>query len=165
MQIQEEAKEEPMSKKELEMYYRKRRIWTLYRLGHTQLQIAKKLNLSIKTVSRDFIELKQESIEWMEKFTEGDIQLVHKKNMELIEIVFNELFKIYQKTKDNEFRLKILNQIVSTTKTQTEMLDNNKILKIREVVIRENDYKKHFGRTPHHMNPQVALFKKIGQNP
>jgi len=162
--VQKDNEAEPMSKKELEIHNRKNKVWTLYRLGNTQLKIAEKLKVDVKTVSRDMSELKKESKEWLENFTQGDIQLTHKKNFELIEIIFGELFKIYHKTNDHKFRLKILNQVLFTVKTQTEMLDYKKILKIREVVIHENDFKTHYGRTPHHIDPFVALLTKNRQN-
>jgi len=45
--------------KQAEVFFRKQKIWNLITQGFTQEQIANKLKVSLKTISRDFQELKK----------------------------------------------------------------------------------------------------------
>jgi len=71
--------EEESKSKESEIFIRQQKVWDLFIQGFTQQQIADKLNVSAKTISRDFQQLKKESMEWMNALPEGEIQLNHKK--------------------------------------------------------------------------------------
>ena len=117
--------------KESEIYQRKQKIWNLITQGFTQEQIANKLKVSLKTISRDFQELKKESIEWMNALPEGEIQLHHKKNFEMIDRVIQELWKIFERTKDEKEKIRILNIIAQKSKLHTDMMDTKHILAVR----------------------------------
>ena len=117
--------------KESEIYIRKQKIWNLITQGFTQEQIANKLKVSLKTISRDFQELKKESIEWMNALPEGEIQLHHKKNFEMIDRVIQELWKIFERTKDEKEKIRILNIIAQKSKLHTDMMDTKHILAVR----------------------------------
>jgi len=117
--------------KETEIYLRKQQVWSLITQGFTQEQIADKLNVSPKTISRDFQELKKESIEWMNALPDGEIQLHHKKNFEMIDKILQELWKIYGKTKDEKEKVRILSTIAQKCKMHTDMMDTKHLLEIR----------------------------------
>lgn len=117
--------------KESEIYLRRKKIWDLYIQGYTQQQIAEKLGMSIKTISRDFQELKKESKEWMNTLPEGEIQLHHKRNLEMIERVQQELWQIYEKTENENTKIKILGIIAAKCKIQSDLFTSNKLWKIR----------------------------------
>lgn len=117
--------------KQAEVFFRKQKIWNLITQGFTQEQIANKLKVSLKTISRDFQELKKESIEWMNALPEGEIQLHHKKNFEMIDRVIQELWKIFERTKDEKEKIRILNIIAQKSKLHTDMMDTKHILAVR----------------------------------
>jgi len=87
---------------------RKRKVWDLMLQGYTQQQIAEKFGVSLKTISRDFQELKKESAEWMEALPKGQIQVYHKSNLEIIEKVAQELWKLFENTEDEKLKLMVL---------------------------------------------------------
>ena len=116
--------------KEDEILKRKHRIWELCVLGFTQQQMAKKLNVSIKTISRDYAELKTDSLEWMEALPKGEIQLHYKKNFEMVQKVIQQLWEIYQKTKDEDKKIKILDEITKKSSLHTDII-GSKILGMR----------------------------------
>ena len=120
-----------MMSKQAEVFFRKQKIWNLITQGFTQEQIANKLKVSLKTISRDFQELKKESIEWMNALPEGEIQLHHKKNFEMIDRVIQELWKIFERTKDEKEKIRILNIIAQKSKLHTDMMDTKHILAVR----------------------------------
>jgi len=162
--VQKDNEEQSMSKKDLEVFLRRQKVWNLYIQGFTHEQIAKKEGVHPKTVSRDFNVLKIGAIEWMETLPEGEMQLYFKKNYEFFENLIQELFKIYENTKDENLKIKILNEVAQKKKVQNDMLDPKKLVKVREMIIHERDFKSYYGRTPHHLDPQCAIFSKIGQN-
>ena len=164
MLIQNENNEQPMSKKDLEIFLRRQKVWNLYIQGFTHEQIAKKLDVNEKTVSRDLNVLKKQAIEWMETLPEGEIQLYLKKNYEYFENVIQQLLEIFENTNDDNLKVKILNDIAQKRKMQNDMLDPKRLVKIREMMIRERDFKSYYGRTPHHLDPLYANLSKIGHN-
>ena len=164
MLIQNENNEQPMSKKDLEIFLRRQKVWNLYIQGFTHEQIAKKLNVNEKTVSRDLNVSKKQAIEWLETLPEGEIQLYLKKNYEHFENVIQQLLEIFENTNDDNLKVKILNDIAQKRKMQTDMLDPKRLVKIREMMIRERDFKSYYGRTPHHLDPLYANLSKIGHN-
>jgi len=126
---------EPESQQEKEE--RKRQVWNLVLQGYTQQQIAEKFNVSLKTISRDFHELKKESAEWMETLPKGQIQMYHKSNFEVFEKVNMELWKLYEQTEDEKLKLKILNTIAEKRKLQVYLLDPKHLLQVRESIHNE----------------------------
>jgi hypothetical protein len=79
--------------------------------------------VSSKTISRDFQDLKSEAIEWMDALPEGDVQLHHKKSIEGVEQVLQELWKNYKNTKNEGMKLRILALIADKTKMHSEMMN------------------------------------------
>jgi len=110
---------------------RKQKVWSLYKQGFAQQQIADKLDVNIKTISRDFQELKQESKEWMETLPDGEIQLLHKKNFDMIDKVLQELWNIFETTKDDNKKIRILNIIAQKCKMHVDMMGANHLLEVR----------------------------------
>ena len=88
--------------KKSEIIYRRQEVWDLFTQGYNQLQIAKKLNVSYKTVARDLQELKKDARGWLENLDEGEIQIYQKKNFDTITRVSNELWKIFDNTKNED---------------------------------------------------------------
>lgn len=134
-----------ITSKESEIYIRKQKVWSLFMQGFTQEQIADKLNVSAKTISRDFQELKKESMEWMNALPEGEIHLHLKKNFEMIGKVIQELWKIYDDMEDVDKKVKVLNIIAEKSKMHSEMLNPNNILKVRQDMQHELKIKEMYG--------------------
>ncbi len=123
--------------KESEIYLRKQKGWELFIQGFRQQEIAEKLNVSYKTISRDFHELKKESVKWMETLPKGQLQMYHKSNFEIIEQVTRELWKLYEETEDEKLKLKILNTIAEKRRLVQEMMNPSKLLRVRNQVHEE----------------------------
>jgi len=105
--------------------------------GYTQQQIAEKFDVSLKTISRDFQELKKESAEWMETLPKGQLQMYHKSNFEIIEQVTRELWKLFEETEDEKLKLKILNTIAEKRRLMQDMMNPSKLLRVRNQVHEE----------------------------
>jgi len=116
---------------------RKSKVWELSLQGFTQQQIAKKFDVSLKTISRDFHELKKEAAEWMETLPKGQLQMYHKSNFEIIEQVTRELWKLYEETEDEKLKLKILNTIAEKRRLMQDMMNPSKLLRVRNEVHEE----------------------------
>jgi len=106
-------------------------------LAFSPQQIAKKLNVNIKTISRDFQFLKKDSSLWLNNLPQGEIQLQIKKNHMIINSVIQELWKIYGETEDKDKKIKLLDLISNKSKIQLEMMDGNHLLKIRSMLEQE----------------------------
>ena len=117
--------------KDLEILERKQKIWELHTLGFTQSQISEKLDVSLKTISRDYAELKQESLEWLDSLPKGEIQLEHQKNFETIKIVIQQLWDIYRQTKDEMKKVKILDEISKKSELQMKMMGWKSLLGLK----------------------------------
>ncbi len=117
--------------KEQEIQIRQQKVWGLFLQGFSQQKIAKELNVSLKTISRDFQDLKTESMKWMDSLPDGEIQLHHKKNFEMIDRVIQELWKIFERTKAEKEKVRILNIIAQKSKLHTDMMDTKHILAVR----------------------------------
>ena len=133
---------------QLEIESRQNKVWSLYLQGYSQQRIAEKLELSLKTISRDFQELKTKSIEWMDSLPEGEIQLYHKKNLETIQKVIQELWNIYENTKKETIKQSLLNQIAEKSKLHSEMITRNNLFDVRAFTQHELRIKKEFGYYP-----------------
>lgn len=122
--------------KKSEVFFRRQQVWDLFIQGHNQIQIAEKLNVSYKTVTRDLQELKKDARDWLANLDEGDIQIHQKKNFDNITRVSNELWKIFENTKDENKKIKILNFITSNSKSSSELMDDKHLLSSRSFVSR-----------------------------
>lgn len=145
----EPLKQEHNGTKELEIQARKNKVWTLFVQGYSQQKIAEKLGVSLKTISRDFQELKTTSKEWLDALPEGEAQLYHMKNFEAIQRVSEELWNLFEKTKDENKKLNILNQIADKAKLQSEMMVKNNSDDIRGQIQHELKIKNRYGQYPH----------------
>ena len=67
----------------------------------------------------------------------------------MIEKVIQELWKIYDDMEDDNEKLKVLNLIAEKSKMQTQMLNPNNILKVRQDMQHELKIKKTYGHYPH----------------
>ena len=134
--------------KEQEIQIRQQKVWGLFLQGFSQQKIAKELNVSLKTISRDFQDLKTESMKWMDALPEGEIQLHHRKNLESIEKVIQEFWDIYENTEDENKKLKLLNFIAEKSKLHSQMMQPNNLLKVRQDVQNELRYKNIYGYYP-----------------
>ena len=142
--------------KESEILIRKQKIWSLYKQAITQQQIADKLDVNIKTISRDFQELKQESKEWMETLPDGEIQLLHKKNFDMIDKVLQELWNIFETTKDDNKKIRILNIIAQKCKMHVDMMGANRLFEVRSRLAWYSD------STSNTSSLSQNIFKKYG---
>src|SRR3972149_2880217 len=147
-QMHEKVKQEPQTSKELEIMLRRQKVWSLHKQGFNQIEIAEKLGVSSKTISRDFQDLKSEAIEWMNALPEGEVQLHHKKSIEGVEQVIQELWKSYRNTKNEGMKLRILALIADKTKMHSEMISQKNVLGIRQHTQHQLRYKEAYGKYP-----------------
>jgi len=117
--------EQPHEKEE-----RKRQVWQLMLQGYTQQQIAEKFDVSLKTISRDFQEIKKDSVRWMDNLTKGQIQMYHRSNFETIEKVTKELWELHENTDDEKLKVKILKTIVENRRLHSNMLQHSDLLNL-----------------------------------
>ena len=134
---------------QIEIEIRLQKVWSLFLQGFSQQKIAEKLHVSLKTISRDFQDLKTESMEWMDSLPEGEIQLHHKKNLESVEKVIQEFWNIYESTEDENKKLKLLNFIAEKSKLHSEMMRPNNLLQVRQDMQHELKIKKMYGSYPY----------------
>jgi len=126
--ISDEQKQ--MKTKEAEMYVRKQKIWNLIIQGVPQDKIAEKLGVSLKTVSRDFKEIKKDSIEWMDTLHEGQLQLYYRSDFETVNRINAELWEKFHNTKDEKFQAMILSRIFRNVVIHNKMLVQSKLLEV-----------------------------------
>jgi len=122
---------EKLTPKAYEIHTRKSKILRYRSLGHTEEDIAERLCVSPKTVSRDIKELKNEAIEWLDSLPDGEIQLILKKSFENIYKVISELKKIYNRSNDDRIKIRVLDQIAQKYKMISDMMDKKDLLKLR----------------------------------
>jgi len=122
--------QEQMTKKDFQMHLRKKKIWDLMMQGFSQELIAKKLNVSTKTVSRDFKEIKKDSVQWMETLPRGQIQIYYRSDFETFDKVNAELWEIFHSTKDEKLKIKILSSISGNKVAHGKMLAQSKLLEL-----------------------------------
>jgi len=162
-----QVKTQHIGTKELEIESRQNKVWSLFLQGYSQERIAEKLEVSLKTISRDFQELKTKSIEWMDALPEGEIQLCHRKNLETIQKVIQELWNLYENTKDEAKKQSLLNQIAEKSKLHSEMMTRNNLLDVRSFTQQQLTYKKAFGyyssQRPH-FTTKTSSTKEMSQN-
>ncbi len=116
--------------KELEIHLRRQKVWDLMLQGFTQEQIAEKLDVSTKTISRDAIEIKKDSIRWLDTLTRGQIQMYHRSNFETIERVSKELWQLFETTEDDKLKVKILKTISENRKTLATLMERFDLMKL-----------------------------------
>jgi len=114
--------------KELEIHLRKQKVWDLTLQGFTQEEIAEKVDVSTKTISRDAKEIKKDSIRWMDTLPRGQIQMYHLSNFETIERVNKELWKLFETTEDDKLKVKILKTIADNRKTHANLLERSDLM-------------------------------------
>jgi len=98
--------------------------------GFTQEQIAKDFRVSTKTISRAIHEIKKDSIRWMDTLPRGQLQMYLKANVESMEKVSVELWKLYEKTEDDDLKFKILIRIPEIRKKMSSLLEGKKIVEL-----------------------------------
>jgi len=116
--------------KELEIHLRKQKVWDLTLQGFTQEEIAEKLDVSTKTISRDAKEIKKDSIRWMDTLPRGQIQMYHRSNFETIERVIKELWKLFETTTDDKLKVKILKTIADNRKIHANLLERSDLMNL-----------------------------------
>jgi len=128
---QDENKSSP---KELEIYLRLQKVWDLTLQGYTQEQIAEKLDVSTKTISRDAIEIKKDSIRWLDTLPRGQIQMYHRSNFETIERVIKELWQLFETTEDDKLKVKILKTIADNRKIHANLLERSDLMALGRIL-------------------------------
>ena len=121
----------------LEKEERKSQVWDLTLQGFTQEEIAEKLDVSTKTISRDAKEIKKDSIRWMDTLPRGQIQMYHLSNFETIERVNKELWKLFETTEDDKLKVKILKTIADNRKTHANLLERSDLMHLGNTLHQE----------------------------
>ena len=128
--------------------HRRQNVWKMHKMGLSQIKIAERLGVSVKTVSRDYQDLKNEAREWMDALPEGELQIHHKKSIEDVEDIIRELWSIWNNTKDESMKVRILALIADKTKMNLEMICGKNILDIRSRIQNELRVRELFGKYP-----------------
>jgi len=123
--------------KQQQIVARQEKTWDLKLQGFSNEQIAQKLDVSTKTVVRDLCDLKKKSAEWMERLPKGEIQLFHRTNFEIAAKITNELWKLYEESKDEKQKLAVLTKLAQARKTLSDITEPKKILELRESINKE----------------------------
>jgi len=113
---------------------RQEKVWSLHLQGFTQFEIAKKLEVDPKTISRDFNQIKIQSAEWMEALPRGEIQMHFKEKCDIIKKITRELWKLNEDENDPKLKLKILNSIADKTKLLSNTIGTTKMFDVRDRV-------------------------------
>ena len=116
--------------KELEIYLRKQKVWDLTLQGFTHEQIAEKLDVSTKTISRDAKEIKKDAIRWMDTLPRGQIQIYHRSNFETIERVIKELWQLFESTDDDKLKVKILKTISENRMIHANLMQRSDLMNL-----------------------------------
>lgn len=115
--------------KKSEIIHRQQKVWQYYVQSYNQEQIAKKIKVSKKTVSRDLQELKKNAVDWYNKLPEEDLFVYYKKSVDCNHRVIYELWQLYEKTKDESKKIQILNSIESKSRALIELVSGSLVLK------------------------------------
>jgi len=102
--------------------------------GFTQEDIAKEFGVSTKTISRAIHEIKKDSVRWMDTLPKGQLQIYHRANVESMEKVSVELWKLYEKTEDDDLKFKILIRIPEIRKKMSSLLEGQKVVELSETL-------------------------------
>ena len=146
--MQEKDDQGSQTSKELKIMHRRQNVWKMHKMGLSQIKIAERLGVSVKTVSRDYQDLKNEAREWMDALPEGELQIHHKKSIEDVEDIIRELWSIWNNTKDESMKVRILALIADKTKMNLEMICGKNILDIRSRIQNELRVRELFGKYP-----------------
>lgn len=130
IQKKPDQSENQSSPKELEIYLRQQKVWDLMLQGFTQDQIAQELGVSTKTIARDAMEIKKDSIRWMDTLPNGQIQTYHRSNFETIEKICRELWNLYDFTVDFKLKIIILKTISEIRKTHSGLMARFDLMKL-----------------------------------
>ena len=147
-QIQEKDEPESPTSKELEIMHRRQNVWRMLKMGMSQEKIAERLRVSEKTISRDYQDLKSEAAEWMNTLPEGELQIHYKKSIEDVESIIRELWRIWNNTKDESMKVRILALIADKTKMNLEMIFGKKVLDVRSHIQHELRCKGMYSKYP-----------------
>lgn len=122
--------------KKSEIIKRQHQVWQYQIEDYDQQEIADKIGVSSKTIHRDLEALEKDAVNWYNDLPKGTLYLYHKKNVDTISSVKNELWKLYKKTKDDGKKIQILNSIAAKSKTQSDTLADSLIFKQLEYLQR-----------------------------
>ena len=84
----------------------------------------------------------------MDSLPEGEIQLYHRKDLETVQKVIQELWNLYENTKDEAKKQSLLNQIAEKSKLHYEMIARNNLCDMRSFTQHELKIKKAHGYYP-----------------
>jgi len=130
-------------------------VWDLLMQGFTQQQIADKLDVSLKTISRDIKEIKKESVQWMESLPKGEIQMQYRSINETLGRIIQELWKMYDNNEDNKLKITILNSIAQKRKQLADIMNPKLMLEIRSKIYDEIRQPYLFEDTMHRQKPRI----------
>ena len=127
--------------KPTEIAERQFKVWRLYSQGFSNVDIAARLDVSAKTVSRDMQELRSDAMRWFDTLPEGEMQICQRKNLSTMEQVICELSEIKEKTKSDYVKVRALEQIAKTARMHYDMMSSRNLLTTRKQVLSELRFK------------------------
>jgi len=115
--------------KQVDIQLRKEKVWYYFIQGFTQNKIAEKLGVSVRTIADDMAQLKQDAKDWFDSLPLGQLHLYHKSSFDSTERVKYELWHIFETTKNENVRIKTLSMIANLSKSSSELVQENIIVK------------------------------------
>jgi len=131
---QENHNERTLTPKKRKVILLKQQVWEMTMQGFTQEQIAKEFRVSTKTISRAIHEIKKDSVRWMDTLPKGQLQIYHRANVESMEKVSMELWKLLEKTEDDDLKFRILIRIPEIRKKMSSLLEGQKVVELSETL-------------------------------
>lgn len=113
--------------KKSEIFNRRQQVWYLYTQGYTQEKMAQKQGMSLRTISSDLKQLKNEAREWFDSLPGGELQVHSKSNFDSIQRIQFELWKLFETTDSENTKIKILSTIALIIKSSEEITINHTI--------------------------------------
>lgn len=102
---------------------RQNQVYLLRLRGHSNKEIAEKLQVSLSTVEKDMHEIKENTVRAYKRFREAGVYESFQDACGQIELVLQELWKLYNQEKDTAGKLKILSSIKDCAKHKLEYFE------------------------------------------
>jgi len=96
--------------------------------GYSQADIARELQLSESTISRDVDYLEEQAAESIKTHLEKALPLTYRKCLEGMDLIIKEAYKILEKAEDNKEKISALSLIQGAYQTKLDMTTNGSLL-------------------------------------
>ena len=133
---------------------RQEKVASLLMMGHTEISIAKMLDVSRETIVRDVRELKNMSPQWLDSLAQHGFTLEFKMCLDLLKILRANLLDMLQNASSTSEKLKIIQAIENNIALYNQwMLDGPAVLimdrKLNSTKLAPSNVDQHLGSTFH----------------